>query len=67
MTRLDELPDLARIPEVAAVLAISPAQAWRMVWSGELPSVRLSERIVRVRRSELAAWLESKSTTAGVA
>ena len=65
MTRLDELPDLAKVPEVAAALAISPAQAWRMVWNGDLPSVRLSERIVRVRRADLAAWLESKAVAAG--
>ncbi len=61
---LAELPDLIRVPVVATYLGVSPAQAWRLVWSGALPSVRLSERVVRVPRKDLEAWLAGKGLTA---
>ena len=54
------LPELLRVPTVARMLNISPAQAWRLVWSGDIPSVRLSEKVVRVPADQLEAWLESK-------
>jgi len=57
--QVEEIP-LLRVREVARILDVSVSQVWRWVWSGELPSIRVSEKVVRVRRNELDAWLESK-------
>ncbi len=59
---LAELPDLIRVPAVAEYLQMSRAQCWRLVSSGDIPSVRLSERVVRVHRGELELWLASKKS-----
>ncbi len=64
---LSELPELIRVSAVAEYLGVSKAQVWRMVWSGQLPSLRLSEKVVRVRRAELEAWLLEKGQVARTA
>ena len=61
---LAELPEWSTVPTVAQYLGMSRAQAWRLVWAGDLPSVRLSERVVRVRRQQLEAWLLEKGLAA---
>jgi excisionase family DNA binding protein len=61
---LAALPDLIKVPAVAEYLGVSRAQAWRLVWSGELPSVRLSERVVRIERQQLERWLAGKGLAA---
>ena len=45
---------------MAKRLDISLSTAWRLVASGEIPSVRIGERVVRVDEAELEAWLEAK-------
>lgn len=57
---LDSLPDFAKVPDVARVLGMSAAQAWRLVWANDLPSVRLSEKIVRVPKKELERWIKNR-------
>jgi excisionase family DNA binding protein len=57
---LKELPEMLNVPAVAEFLGISTASTWRLVWSGTIPSVRLSERIVRIRKEDLVAWLDGK-------
>jgi excisionase family DNA binding protein len=64
---LAELPELIKVTAVAEYLGVSKGQAWRMVWSGQLPSLRLSEKVVRVRRSDLEAWLLEKGQVARTA
>jgi excisionase family DNA binding protein len=64
---LAELPDLIRVPAVAEYLQMSRAQAWRLVSSGDIPSVRLSERVVRVPRQQLETWLIEKGMVARTA
>jgi excisionase family DNA binding protein len=54
------MPELVKVPAVARYLGISVAQCWRLVWAGEIPSIRLSERVVRVPRDGLVRWLEEK-------
>jgi excisionase family DNA binding protein len=61
---LAELPDLIRVPLVAEYLQMSRAQCWRLVAMGDIPSVRLSERVVRVPRQQLEAWLAEKGLAA---
>ena len=64
---LAELPDLIRVSAVAEYLQMSRAQCWRLVASGDIPSVRLSERVVRVPRQQLEAWLRDKGMAARTA
>jgi excisionase family DNA binding protein len=61
---LAELPELIRVSAVAEYLQMSRAQCWRLVSSGDIPSVRLSERVVRVPRQQLEAWLREKGMAA---
>jgi len=54
------VPEMLRVPAVAQLLNISVAQCWRMVWARNIPSVRLSEKVVRIPSDELERWLEAK-------
>jgi excisionase family DNA binding protein len=54
-TRQNFDADFATVPEVAAILGVSPSTIWRWIASGELPAYRVGLRFVRVRRSELSA------------
>lgn len=49
------------LPEVAKVLRVSRAKAYQMAQTGELPSVKIGTRVVRVRRDALAAWIDSQA------
>lgn len=49
-------PIVYRVPEIAALLQIGRAAAYRLVQSQELPCVRIG-RSVRVRRSDFDAYL----------
>jgi len=60
MTDSQETPDLLRVPEVAETLRTSDAHVWRMIWSGELPAIKVGARAVRVSRRELDAWLDRR-------
>jgi len=51
---------LLRVETVAELLKISRGRAYAMAASGELPAIRIG-RSIRVRASELAAWLEKRS------
>lgn len=51
---------LMRPPAVAAYLAISKSLAYKLIKSGELPSVRLSPGAVGVLREDLDAWLQQR-------
>jgi excisionase family DNA binding protein len=62
---LKDLPEMANVPSVAEFLGISSAQVWRMIWAGKIPSVRLSERVVRIPKEDLVAWLANKKELAG--
>jgi len=53
---------LMKVPQVAERLNISLAQCWRLIANGTIPSVRLSERVVRIDEDELEAWLTSKKS-----
>ncbi len=56
-------PLLLRVNEVARLLGVSRSTAYAIVATGELPSVRLG-RAVRVRRTDLEAWLSQKAVAA---
>lgn len=50
---------LLSVPEVAALLGVSRAQIYRYVDAG-LPCVRLSDRVLRVRPSDLERWVDEQ-------
>lgn len=56
MTAAGALPAVLKVEEVAAILRIGRNQAYRLVGSGELPSIRVG-RSVRVTRAALARYL----------
>lgn len=58
-------PDLLTVPEVASILRVSRAQIWRMIWSGSLPAIKLSDRAVRVSRATLDQWLADRPPAGG--
>ena len=62
--KLVDLPEYARVREVAALLGLSRSEVYRMVESGELPATRVSEASVRVPKAELTAWLRERTTGA---
>jgi predicted DNA-binding transcriptional regulator AlpA len=52
-------PELLKLPEVLAALGISRAAFYRMRSRGEAPRLhKLPNGHIRVRRSDLDAWLE---------
>jgi len=55
-------------PEVAALLNISRALAYRWMQDGTLPALRAPVgRVVRVPRAALEAWIEEHTRRAGAA
>ncbi|HXF71980.1 MAG TPA: helix-turn-helix domain-containing protein [Actinomycetota bacterium] len=52
---------LLRPIEVARLLAVSRSEVYRLIAQGRLPSVRLSERVVRVPLRELEAFLRART------
>ena len=57
MRNYQDQPLLLTVNEAAEALAISPAHAWRLVYRGALPSVRLGA-CVRIPRKALERYLE---------
>lgn len=54
-------PYLLTVPEAAQLLRISRNLAYELIKRGELPHVRLGERIIRVPRHALEHWLEQQA------
>jgi excisionase family DNA binding protein len=58
-------PELLTLAQVADLLQVSRATAWRRVNSGELPSVRAGGRVVRVLRADLVDYLAAANAETG--
>jgi excisionase family DNA binding protein len=52
---------LLRPDEVQKVLNISRSQVYKMLQSGEIPSLRIG-RVFRIPDDKLKAWIERRST-----
>jgi excisionase family DNA binding protein len=50
---------LLSVPEVATLLGVSRAQVYRYVGAG-MPCVRLSNRVLRFRTSDLEHWVDEQ-------
>jgi excisionase family DNA binding protein len=51
MTTTKEIDYLLSVPQVAARWNIGERTVWRMIASGEIPVVKLSKRLTRIRES----------------
>lgn len=60
-TRVERL--LFRVDEAAEALAVSRSQAFKLIWAGELPSVRIG-RSVRVPARAVTEYVERLSGVA---
>jgi excisionase family DNA binding protein len=60
-----ERPALLTVKEASALLRCSEQSVYRKIQNGTLPAVRLTGRVgpLRVVRSELGAWLDSRRTS----
>ena len=61
MITLAELPEYARVSQVAELLGLSRSEVYRMAERGELPSTRVGETAVRIPKTELTAWLRART------
>jgi excisionase family DNA binding protein len=50
-------PPLLTIPQAAAALGVSPRSAWRLVRSGELPSLVVGRRLRRVALADVEVYV----------
>ena len=55
--RLDELPDLLTVREVADLLRVSPLTIKRWGKRGKLPAIRINSRGDRRYKKEAVLWL----------
>lgn len=55
--RLDELPDLLTVREVAEILRVSPLTIKRWGKRGKLPAIRINSRGDRRYKKEAVLWL----------
>jgi excisionase family DNA binding protein len=61
-----DAPALLTVPEACRLMRISRGKGWTMVWSGELPSIRIG-RSVRISRAALDRWIADRETEARTA
>jgi excisionase family DNA binding protein len=60
--RLDSLPDLLTVREVAELLRVSPLTIKRWGKRGKLPAIRINSRGDRRYRKEAVLWLLGMQT-----
>lgn len=58
---MPELPDLVTVTETATALRVSKMTVYRMIEEGELPSVRIGRRNIRIPFPALKAYLEERT------
>lgn len=58
---LNDLPELCAMSDLAALLPVSRATAYRMAQRGEIPCLRMGKRLV-FSREHLRKWIEQNMT-----
>lgn len=61
--KLEDLPDLLTVREVAEILRVSPLTIKRWGKRGKLPAIRINSRGDRRYRKEAVLWLLGMKTT----
>lgn len=64
--RLEDLPDLLTVREVAEILRVSPLTIKRWGKRGKLPAIRINSRGDRRYRKEAVLWLLGMQTKSEV-
>ena len=60
---LDEhFGEILKVPAVAAYAGVHENTVWSWIKTGKIPAVRLGARIVRIRKLDLDAFIESHLT-----
>lgn len=59
---LRDLPKHIGVQEFAEIIGVSKSTAYRIVKSGKIKSVRLSERRVVIFKEDLLEWIERTSS-----
>jgi excisionase family DNA binding protein len=54
------MTSLLNLSQVAERLGISRTSAWRLVATGDLPSIRVTETLRRVDADDLEAWISER-------
>ena len=54
------MTDLLTTAEVAQRLKLTKSWTAKMIRRGEIPSLRIGEKTIRVREADLEEWLDSK-------
>jgi excisionase family DNA binding protein len=54
-------PITVTVPEAAKLLGVGRAVAYRMTRTGEIPTVRIGPRMVRVPLAELRRWIAERT------
>jgi len=62
-TNLDDAPACLKVPEVAAILGVSRAQAYNLVNSNGFPRLMVGRRFV-IPKEALINWIEQNTHTA---
>ena len=57
MSKETESPLLLKVEQAAEILNCSRSLAWRLIWSGKLPHIKLG-RVVRVPRKALEVFID---------
>ena len=57
MTSFDALPEFFSPAEIAPILSVSRATAYRMAASGKLPCLRLGKRVI-ISKVHLKEWVD---------
>ena len=57
-SRLADYPPVLTVPELAGLLRISRANAYRLVRDGDLPGVRRVGRSIRILTASVLSWLD---------
>jgi excisionase family DNA binding protein len=51
---------LLRAEETAELLGVGRSKVWELIWTRELPAIRIG-RLVRIPRSELERWIAERT------
>ena len=57
MTSFDALPEFCSPAEIAPILSVSRATAYRMAANGKLPCLRLGNRVI-ISKVHLVEWID---------
>jgi excisionase family DNA binding protein len=57
----EEVEPLYSLEQVAEIIGVSRPQVYRLVEHHGLPTIRISDRVQRVRESDLETWLDGRS------